>query len=405
MRPLPVYDSDSAEDADATYDIPPPPPTPQRDNRTPGIVTTSSTIDPDSYDKSRSNARHRSESKYGWHLELTSILLFILGSVMYLVCAVYDYQWSQTLLELPEWLRGADDDEIWMRYRLEEKYGDVSNVQAPSERMLGGVRRRLMRQNYWVSGAYHDVNQQFFDPTQNESSASQRKLQQTPEELYYDLDWSCLPQSIRNAYKVLGYTQNAWDNELEVATDSMDWYMLTPEQQEAALFIGYTEMAWCEYDDAWVPEIGSPTFVPSRVPTLNPTIRPSKRPTGNPTNVITSPLVTTDSPTFELLDTISDPTSSLVTTFSPAGEFISSPSSVPTTRLTSAPSSFPSLAPSASPSMASLSSNFNLDKNLNISIPFSNICHLNSSDPISCPEYNYSPHRVYYSATRCRVAR
>lgn len=387
MRPVPVYDSDSAEDADAIYDIapPPPPPTPQRNNRTPGLITTSSTIDPDSpdYDKSGSNARQKRESKYGWHLELVSILLFILGSVMYLVCAVYDYQWSQALLELPEWLRGADDDEIWMRYRLEEKYGDISNVQAPSERMLGGVRRRLMRQNYWSSDVSQDVNRFGFDTNtnHNEASVSKRKLQQTPEELYYDLDWSCLPQDIRTAYRVLGYNQNAWDNELEVATDTMDWYMLTPEQQEAALFIGYTEMVWCEYDDAWVPEVGSPTFLPSRTSTLNPTIRPSRRPTLNPTNVPTLPLVTTESPTYELLDQTDIPTLSLMTSASPAdassgilsqtpslrlGGSTSSPSSAPTTRPTSTPSAFPSLAPSTSPNMASSLCNFDEKKSTKI---------------------------------------
>lgn len=197
MRPLEYDDDSDVIDADDSYhdELPPPPPPP-----TGGLVTVSSTIDPDSEYVKSTRANATKDSKHRWRMELASILLFILGSVLFLVCAVYDYQWSQTLLTLPEWLRGVDDDELWMRYRLEERYGDVSTISAPSERKLGGVRRRLMRERHWGD----DVSYNY------DSYILERKLQQTPEELYYDLDWECLPADIQAAYQILGYNQNSW---------------------------------------------------------------------------------------------------------------------------------------------------------------------------------------------------
>jgi len=289
MRPL-EFDSDSdIIDADEPF-FPPPPPPPAT---TSSLIGRSSTIDADAdYDPPSTRQQHRTTAlsqKYGWHMELSSILLFILGSVLYLVCAVYDYQWSQTLLQVPEWLRGADDDELWMRYRLEERYGDVSSLKAPDDsgRRMGGARRRLMRQMYWRIDEYEDNIMPILE--ENEVEAS-RKLQQTPEEKYYDLDWECLPVDVRRAYRLLGYNQSAWDNGVEVEADNMDWSDLTPEQREAALFLGYTEIIWCELDDAF--EGWPPTLVPTESPTIpepmqslvvSPTPEPSQSPVASPT--------------------------------------------------------------------------------------------------------------------------
>lgn len=59
-------------------------------------------------------------SKYEWWIDFTSTLLFILGSVMYLFCAISDFQWRGKLLDVPEWLRGIDDDISWTKYRSEQ---------------------------------------------------------------------------------------------------------------------------------------------------------------------------------------------------------------------------------------------------------------------------------------------
>jgi hypothetical protein len=360
MRSLPEFDSDSdVIDADDSYHSddknPPHPPT------APILITTSSTIDPDvDCDKSIRD-KTATESKYEWHMELASILLFILGSVLYLVCAVNDYQWSQTLLTLPEWLRGVDDDALWMRYRLEEKYGDVSSISVPSGRRLtlGGVRRRLMREHYWKN-----ADERIDEYIENLGAKTfSRNLQQTPEELYYDLDWECLPAEIQAAYAVLSYDQNSWDNEIEVDTDTMDWAELTPEQQEAALFIGYTEFIWCEYDDAFVIEsawddtVSTVAADPILPPTQNPTFKPTGRPiTESPTDSFTPTVSKTNQPSAAASESpSSEPSGSPKPTLSDFimgadGSMIPRPTEQPTVDPSATPTLSPSIKPSSTPS-------------------------------------------------------
>ena len=131
-------------------------------------IAKGSTIDPDDYDKRSARASSAAptpaaSSKCEWQLNFAMLFFFIVGSALYLVCAVKDYQWSQTLLELPEWMRSVDDDVALVRYRLEEEYGNVSGLEdgpdwdaerrqlrMKRESKLGGVKRRLMREQ-WVA--------------------------------------------------------------------------------------------------------------------------------------------------------------------------------------------------------------------------------------------------------------
>lgn len=62
----------------------------------------------------------------------------------------------------------------------------------------------------------------------------------TPEELYYDEWWADLPPAIQDAYAILGYDENIWNNGLTVPVEDLWWDKMTPEQIEAATFIGYT---------------------------------------------------------------------------------------------------------------------------------------------------------------------
>eukprot|EP00804_Cyclotella_cryptica_P024996 CCRYP_015941-RA/>CCRYP_015941-RA protein AED:0.01 eAED:0.01 QI:214/1/1/1/1/1/2/1817/572 len=187
-------------------------------------------------------------ARYAWHLELASIVLFILGSLLYLVCSIHDYEWSQTLLDVPEWLRGVDDDAAWMRYRLEEQYGNVSGNLVGVRRFSGGMRRRLLREQLsWDIDDDVPYSKDYGDNRDRQQPHRNVQLQ-TPEERYYDLDWAELPSAIRDAYTELGYTDVAWDTNQEVKSDYFDWDELTPEMREAALFIGYTKMMWCEFN-------------------------------------------------------------------------------------------------------------------------------------------------------------
>ena len=317
--------------------------TSSRHQRSPPQVLPSDVVDADSFQHSvlsspdrdipggsppRTLNGHRAKKldftvRYARHMEFASILLFVLGSILYLVCSIHDYEWSQTLLDLPEWLRYADDDESWIKYRMEERYGYVLE-----KRRMGGIRRRLMRRQFW--GVEAVDSDRFINKITRKTPYIELRTQyirelkeQTPEELYYGLDWAELSQDIKDAYSILGYNKNAWDNGIEVDTDNASWADLTPEQQEAALFIGYTEMIWCEIDDN---EISAPTYAPSSPPTQSP-IAPTTSPSVQPT--VSKSLSSTSSTVPSL-----DSTSSLQPT------------------KTVAPSSLPSFSSSLHPSIS-----------------------------------------------------
>jgi hypothetical protein len=65
--------------------------------------------------------------------------------------------------------------------------------------------------------------------------------------LYGAYDWKELPDDVRAAAELLGYTKFLWDHDKEPEEAEKDWAELTPEQQEAATLLGYDETKW---DDA-----------------------------------------------------------------------------------------------------------------------------------------------------------
>ena len=72
-------------------------------------------------------------------MQFASAVLFVIGSVLYLVMAVKDFQWAHELQSLPMWLRTADDDISWMNYCLGERYFVAS----------GRRRRRSGNKQIW----------------------------------------------------------------------------------------------------------------------------------------------------------------------------------------------------------------------------------------------------------------
>ena len=69
-----------------------------------------------------------------------------------------------------------------------------------------------------------------------------------PDEEYHDTTWDSLPDQVRKAYEVLGWTKELWANDGSVGTDVLDWVDLTDKEREAAGVLGYTEVTWdtCE---------------------------------------------------------------------------------------------------------------------------------------------------------------
>ena len=190
------------------------------------------------------------ESRCSKLMHFLSTLLFVIGSVLYLIMAVKDYQWANTLLTLPMWLRSTDDDISWQNYRIEERYN--ASLLGATGGGGGGVRRMKTRELWMlqeeemkeiravVNDEEGDTAKVVIEPytlsiedederhqgssnaevlevsaVKGESktdSASQRKLQDTPDpSIYEDECWVDLPPVIQAAYATLGYNEELWE--------------------------------------------------------------------------------------------------------------------------------------------------------------------------------------------------
>lgn len=58
------------------------------------------------------------------------------------------------------------------------------------------------------------------------------------------VDWKQLPTNVKDAAKLLGYTQGLWDNDVDPSSCDRWWKELSPEEMDAAKLIGYTEESW-----------------------------------------------------------------------------------------------------------------------------------------------------------------
>ena len=67
----------------------------------------------------------------------------------------------------------------------------------------------------------------------------------------YDECWTDLPNKIQDAYTLLGFNEDLWDNKGDSSTDDSDWSGLTDEQKVAALLIGYTEGIRPSYSESY----------------------------------------------------------------------------------------------------------------------------------------------------------
>jgi hypothetical protein len=70
-------------------------------------------------------------------MEFTSLLLFIMGSSLYMVISVEDYLWARELLSLPEWVMTADDDATLYDYIAENDDHNYQDDYIPDMEMKG----------------------------------------------------------------------------------------------------------------------------------------------------------------------------------------------------------------------------------------------------------------------------
>ncbi|KAL3920484.1 MAG: hypothetical protein SGILL_003239 [Bacillariaceae sp.] len=67
--------------------------------------------------------------------------------------------------------------------------------------------------------------------------------------MYDEYDWDDLPDDVRKAAVVLGYTQELWENDQEPDTAEKSWGNLTDDEQRAATLLGFNQRKWDADDD------------------------------------------------------------------------------------------------------------------------------------------------------------
>ena len=103
---------------------------------------------------------------------LVSILLFVMGSVLYLVLAVWDYQWARSVQGWPEDILVNYEDEItYNNYRLKLLYyGSEAAVEEAED--AGGLRRILFGLGW--EGWEFESSWEHFSVTKPPSEVSER---------------------------------------------------------------------------------------------------------------------------------------------------------------------------------------------------------------------------------------
>ena len=88
---------------------------------------------------------------------------------------------------------------------------------------------------------------------ESDSSSSESENITNPTKLeinYDDYDFKELPPDVMEAAKSLGYTKKIWDRGGKAPIEEYDWDELTAEQQSAARALGYTKQKWDEDSDS-----------------------------------------------------------------------------------------------------------------------------------------------------------
>jgi len=263
------------------------------------------------------------DSKKRFFMALSSKLLFLIGSALFLYLAVHDYQRVNAALSPPTAEDLATEAEAFAAEREqasaaaaaaaaagatggggnenEENNDPVNVVIAVTPVAMEGEPISYDTISYEVADRENDSDPfvaqnpvaNFEFEVEGEQAGSLRKqaggtrrrrlrlhhhhqrggrhLQQN----WYTQYWEYLPEDIQEAAGLLGYTQDAWDNAQSVYTDRLYWHQLTPVQQEAAWVVfGYTEETWDDYIDRYLNTLrttDAPTFAPPTSTTDAPT--------------------------------------------------------------------------------------------------------------------------------------
>jgi len=86
-------------------------------------------------------------------------------------------------------------------------------------------------------------NQQTWDAERTDDGQEEEEGELTMAD-YENMNWDGLPQEIKDAMTVLGWSKSAWNNGESVSTESTMWSELSSDQQNAAGLYGYNQQTW-----------------------------------------------------------------------------------------------------------------------------------------------------------------
>ena len=178
---------------------------------------------------------------------LFSIALFALGSVLYLVLVVWDYQWAKMVQPWPrEILESYHDDIVYNNYRLKLLY--YGTTEAVEESEVGGRAMRAMRMNrvsfpmikWEVEGVMRS------ETRAREGREDEREAYLPPpsssqvETLY----WEDLTPGYKLGYFALGSNKTLWNSGGSVPADELTWEELSDAHRTVLIIMGLGQEVW-----------------------------------------------------------------------------------------------------------------------------------------------------------------
>jgi hypothetical protein len=208
---------------------------------------------------------HVARAKAG---HLFSITNFVLGSALYLVLAVWDYQWAKMVQPWPEDILESfkNDDIVYNNYRLELLY--YGTAEAVEESEVGGRAMRAIRTNRVrfpmlereVGSArlasIDNLNGGILPDDMSPAVATEGGAPQALDERegslppppsssqVETLHWEDLTLGYKLGYVALGYNETLWDSGGSVPPDELTWEELSDAHRTVLIIMGFGQEVW-----------------------------------------------------------------------------------------------------------------------------------------------------------------
>ena len=212
---------------------------------------------------------------------LFSITNFVLGSALYLVLAVWDYQWAKLVQPWPEDILESfkNDDIVYNNYRLELLYYGTAEAVEESEvggramrairtnrvrfpmleREAGSARRRgtRAREGRDILASIDNLNggilpaDDMSPAVATEGGAPQAlderegSLPPPPSSSQVEtLHWEDLTLGYKLGYVALGYNETLWNSGGSVPADELTWEELSDAHRTVLIIMGLGQEVW-----------------------------------------------------------------------------------------------------------------------------------------------------------------